>query len=152
MYRIYQILVKFYLPKNFPSTNPLLYSNQLEDTIRYIAETEFPDTWKNIFPNILTKLSNPNDYANLFAALIGLKSLVKNHQYLNGKDRIPLEYMVGDTFSILCDLVKSVLSTHNEQTERLLQVILKIFYTSIHVLDNIFFQKLTFNRIKYQNI
>lgn len=119
---------------NFPhplSPNP--QSKQLEDTIRYIGETEFPDTWKNIFPDIMAKLSNPNDYSNLLGALVGLKALVKNHQFLSGKDRIPLEYMVEDTFQILSNLVKSLLNTHNEQTERLLQIIVKIFYFSICV-------------------
>jgi len=126
--------------QNPPSSSNLSYhqpsnpeSKQLEDTIRYIAETEFPETWKNIFPDIMAKLSNPSDYANLLGALVGLKALVKNHQFLSGKDRIPLEYMVEDTFMILSDLVKSLLNTQNEQTERLLQIIVKIFYFAICV-------------------
>jgi hypothetical protein len=99
-----------------------------------IAETDFPDAWTNILGDIIYKLSNNQEFEEIYGALLALKNLFKNYEFLDDKYREPLEENLSkNTFPLLDGFCKTLLSDYNNASAEAVNVILKIFYSAIHV-------------------
>lgn len=106
----------------------------MEEIIRYVADIDFPTTWRTILPNIVNKLKSSDKFADIFGSLLALKNLVANYRFGYGQERQPLEILIPNTFHLLDVYAKNLLSNYSEQAAHAMQTILKTIYYGIEVI------------------
>ena len=81
--------------------------SQLALCLRHIAFADYPDKWPSLLPAIGSRISS-NDESQLHGGLLALRVLAKIHEYR--RERKPVNQIVGDTFPVLLNLLRTVIS------------------------------------------
>ena len=99
-------VVREYLVDALTYAEPKVRS-QLALCLRHIAFADYPDKWPSLLPAIGSRISS-NDESQLHGGLLALRVLAKIHEYR--RERKPVNQIVGDTFPVLLNLLRTVIS------------------------------------------
>ena len=106
----------------------------MEEVIKCIAYTDFPNTWKSILPNVVEILKGSDKFAEILGALLTLKNLIANYKFGVEGEREILEQIATNTFPLLEVYAKNLLDNYTEETAVAMHVILKTVSASLQVL------------------
>lgn len=105
----------------------------MEEVIKCIGRSDFPETWKSILPNVMELLKNSNKFAEILGALLTLKNLIANYKFVVEEEREFLELICTNTFPLLEVYAKNLLDNYTEETAIAMHVILKTIFASMQV-------------------
>eukprot|EP01098_Paradermamoeba_levis_P001776 TRINITY_DN1204_c0_g1_i8.p1 TRINITY_DN1204_c0_g1~~TRINITY_DN1204_c0_g1_i8.p1 ORF type:complete len:591 (+),score=195.58 TRINITY_DN1204_c0_g1_i8:135-1907(+) len=95
---------------------PPLISKQLCETLKCLVESDFPDQWGDLLPQLHKMLTSQNS-AETSSALLAIYCVVKNFELRDEESgqRLPLHHVVEMLFPVLLQLLTFV-SSMNENT------------------------------------
>eukprot|EP00923_Selenidium_pygospionis_P030246 GHVN01053740.1.p1 GENE.GHVN01053740.1~~GHVN01053740.1.p1 ORF type:complete len:1007 (+),score=188.64 GHVN01053740.1:50-3070(+) len=106
----------------------------LEDCVKIIAVSDYPDNWQDVLPWIMQNINTPDNFPRLYAALSLLRQIARKYE-LRGFDTAscaPLEDIVATTFKPLLSLAVqlSKLDVASDEIAILTKHILKIYWSA----------------------
>lgn len=101
-----------------------------QEIIYTMTVHEYPNNWPQIIAQIIDKLKNQTDFAQILGSLLAFQKVISVYEFMTHEDRIPLNNLIIQTFPQLTALVQKLLSNYNNQTAIIVKTILKIYYTA----------------------
>jgi hypothetical protein len=96
------------------------------------VQLEFPATWPELLPAVLQGLqagAAASDFTRMHNALLALRKLVKQFEFVSKDRRQPLNDIVGATVPLLLQLLGQLLPLPQVEAAEMIKQILKIFWS-----------------------
>jgi len=112
-----------------------------EKILSKIADFEFPAKWPGFLEQVLGKLASGQSFNELYGALLIIKNLVGNYEFITDEDRKPLNEIVPLAFPLVEKCLASIVANPCEKDNiKVILQSLKTFYYACHLELPAYFQ------------
>ena len=101
----------------------------LAESIKLIAEYDFPDQWPALIPTLLTNIQTP-DVLKVYNSLVALRKLVKRYEYKAKEERGTMDHIIQTAFPHLQNMMSNLVALNSIEAAQVMRLCLKVFWSA----------------------